>query len=55
MTVTLLNDEHQPLEAWSFIQAYPVKWSISGFNAQANEIVTETIDLSFQYFRRLEV
>ncbi len=55
VTVTLLNEEHQPLEAWSFIKAYPVKWAISGFNAQANEIVTETIDLSFQYFRRLEV
>ena len=55
VTVTLLNSEHDPLEAWSFIQAYPVKWSISGFNAQNNEIVIETVELSFQYFRRLEV
>lgn len=55
VTVTLLNSEHEPLEAWSFIQAYPVKWSISGFNAQNNELVIETVELSFQYFRRLEV
>jgi phage tail-like protein len=55
VTVTLLNSEHEPLEAWSFIQAYPVKWSISSFNAQINELVIETIELNFQYFRRLEV
>jgi len=55
ITVTLLNAEHDPLEAWSFVQAYPVKWSISGFNAQNNEIVIETVELNFQYFRRLEV
>jgi len=55
VTVTLLNADHEPLEAWSFVNAYPVKWSISGFNAQQNEIVTETIELNFQYFTRLEV
>ncbi len=55
ITVTLLNAEHQPLEAWNFVKAYPVKWSISNFNAQQNEIVIETIELRFQYFRRLEV
>lgn len=53
--VTLLNAEHEPLEAWSFVKAYPVKWSISGFNAQGNEVVVETIELSFQYFTRMEV
>ena len=55
ITVTLLNSEHEPLESWSFVKAYPVKWSISNFNAQQNEVVIETIDLSFQYFTRLEV
>lgn len=52
--VTLLNEKHEPLESWSFIQAYPVKWSVSGFSATDNEIVAETIELSYQYFRRLE-
>ena len=52
--VTLLNENHEPLESWSFIQAYPVKWAVSEFNATGNEIVAETIELSYQYFRRLE-
>ena len=55
VVVTLLNADHEPLESWSFVKAYPVKWSVSSFNAQQNEIVIETIELSFQYFRRLEV
>ena len=53
LTVTLLNSEHEPLEAWAFVQAYPIKWSISNFNAQQNELVIETIELNFQYLRRL--
>lgn len=55
ITVTLLNEEHQPLEAWGIIQAYPVKWSVSNFNAQNNEIAVESIELSFQYLRRLNI
>lgn len=55
ITITLLNTEHEPLESWSVVKAYPVKWSISGFNAQQNEIVVETIELVFQYFNRLEI
>lgn len=53
--ITLLNTDHEPLESWSIVKAYPVKWSISGFNAQQNEIVVETIELVFQYFNRLEI
>ena len=55
IVVTLLNSDHEPLESWSFVKAYPVKWSIGNFNAQQNEVVIETIELSFQYFQRLEV
>ena len=53
--VTLLNQDHEPLESWFFIQAYPVKWTIGNFDAQQNEVVIETIELSFQYFKRMEV
>ena len=53
--VTLLNEDHDPLEAWSFINAYPVKWSVADFNAESSEVAVETIELTFQYFRRVEV
>lgn len=49
--VTLLNDKHEALQLYSFFNAYPLKWSISDFNAEDSKLVIETIELSFQYFK----
>ncbi len=54
MTLVLLNSLHIPIQGWSFIQAYPVKWDISGINAQDNSIVVDSVELSYQYFKRLD-
>ncbi len=53
LQVILLNEVHEPLAGFNFINAYPVKWSISGLDAGRNEIVVETLELSYQYFRRI--
>jgi phage tail-like protein len=53
VTVTLLNGEHLPLQAWIFHNAWPTKWNIDGFDAEKNGIVVETIELSYQYFERV--
>jgi phage tail-like protein len=47
--VTLLNDMHLPVSAWSFKNAYPVKMAVSDLNAQSNSIVIETIELAYQF------
>ncbi len=53
VNVTLLNEEHQPLsDAFSFVNAWPVKWSVSDFKAQDNSIVVETLELAYNYFTR---
>ena len=49
--VTLLNAEHQPLQSYSVFGAWPKKWVISDFGAEASEIVIETLELSYKYFR----
>lgn len=49
--VTLLNDEHEPLQTYTVVGAWPKKWVISDFNAESSEIVIETLELSYQYFR----
>lgn len=55
VNVTLLNEQHQPLaETYSFIRAWPVKWSISDFKAQENAIVVETLELAYNYFTRIK-
>jgi phage tail-like protein len=50
--VKLLDKDHQPLQTWSFIKAWPVKWSVSEFKAAENAVVVETIELAYQYFKR---
>ena len=48
--VKLLNDQGDPLVAYNFVNAYPVKWAITDFNAQDSKLVIETLDLYYQYF-----
>ncbi|HNW50971.1 MAG TPA: phage tail protein [Prolixibacteraceae bacterium] len=54
LTVKLLNEEHKPLATWNVVHAYPVKWSISDFNAEESKIMIETIELVYNYFNVLE-
>lgn len=53
IVVSLLNENHEPLKSFAFINAYPLKWSISNFNAETSSIVIETIELYYQFFRTL--
>ena len=46
--VNLLDKTSTPVASWLFLNAYPVKWSISDLNATANEVVIETIELTYQ-------
>lgn len=49
--ISLLNTDHIPLYNWYLINAIPKRLEVSGFNAQTNEIVVETLVLSYQYFK----
>ncbi len=51
VNVHLLNDKHETLKLWEFIDAWPKKWSVSDLNAQENGIVIETLDLAYKYFK----
>ncbi len=48
--VTLLNDRHEPLQTYTFVNAWPRKWNVSDFNAEASEIVVESLEIAYQYF-----
>jgi phage tail-like protein len=45
--VFLLDGLRLPVRAWSFDNAYPVKWSMGGFNAMRGEVALETIELAY--------
>jgi phage tail-like protein len=45
ITITLLNDEGNPVMIWSVSQAWPVKCEGPGLKATGNEIAIESIEL----------
>lgn len=54
ITVVLLNSDHNPLQAWNFVNAWPVKWSIDGLQAKENKLMIESIEFAYQYYRRID-
>ena len=45
--VILLDDEAKPAASWLFLKAFPVKWSLSNFDASQKSLVIETIELAY--------
>jgi phage tail-like protein len=55
VNVTLLNELHNPLMGtFSFRNAWPVKWSISDLKSTENNIIIETLELSYTYFTKID-
>jgi phage tail-like protein len=48
LTVSLLSPDGRVSRAWTFLDAYPVAWSASGFSANDNAIAIETLTLAHQ-------
>lgn len=53
--VTLLDNTRIPIAAWLFLRAYPVKWTVSDLDANANSVVIETMELSYQSMQVMRV
>ncbi|MEQ9405957.1 MAG: phage tail protein [Cyclobacteriaceae bacterium] len=49
----LLGADNKPLMTWSFINAYPVKWSLSDFKSQENAIAIESLEFAYNYFKKV--
>ena len=49
--VTVLNDQHEPLQVYTFVNAWPKKWNISDLNAMSSDIIIESLELAYQYFK----
>jgi len=48
--VSLRDYEDKSIKSWSFEGAYPVKLSVSDFNAGKNELVIQTLELAYRRF-----
>ncbi len=50
--VQLLNSSGQPMVTWTFVDARPVKYLISELDAQKNDVLVETIEFTYTFFKR---
>lgn len=50
VNIILLNERGEPLRTWKLAHAIPKKWSVSDFDANANTIVVESLELTYRYF-----
>lgn len=48
LTISLLNEEHEPLMVWSVKQAWPTKVQSTDLKADGNETAIETIELAHE-------
>lgn len=51
--VYLLNEDGKSIRAWSFANAYPVKWEVDAFDSTKNDVAIETVELVYSYSIRL--
>lgn len=50
--VALNGAQGEVLRAWEFYSAYPVKWSVDGFNSTKNEVAVESMSFAYTYSQR---
>jgi phage tail-like protein len=51
LLISLLNESTVPLYNWYVVNALPKSLEISGIDAMNNQIVVESLTLSYQYFK----
>lgn len=52
MLISLLDKDADPVASWSITRAFPVKWTVGGFDAMKNEVAIETIELAYATLKR---
>ncbi len=54
--VSPLNKDNLPVYGgWLFVNAYPVKWTLSDFDANANQVVIETLEFAYKRVKTMIV
>ena len=44
-SIILMDDENNDVAQWDFVEAWPIKWTGPTFNATANEVAIDTLEL----------
>ena len=54
ITISLLNEEHEPVVTWGIKNAFPIKVQASDFKADGNEVAVETLELAHEGLKIIE-
>lgn len=52
IVVSLNGGAGEQLRTWEFHDAFPVKWSVDGFNSTKNEVAIEAMAFAYTYSQR---
>jgi phage tail-like protein len=55
LLVTLLNADGLPLVAWVFVNAWPLRWEVTGLDSLRNDVAVESMEFSYNYFERINL
>lgn len=55
LLVSLLNDQHVPVQSWYVVNAIPKSVEFSNLNAEESQVAIETLVLSYNYFNILNL
>ena len=53
--VMLLDSDSIPLYSWLFQRAYPVKWTVSDLDANANAVVIDRMELAYARYQSVRI
>ncbi|HMB62284.1 MAG TPA: phage tail protein [Eudoraea sp.] len=54
ITISLLNEEHEPVVTWGIKNAFPIKVQASDFKSDGNEVAVETLELAHEGLKIVE-
>jgi phage tail-like protein len=54
LSLILVDEEGNSKAQWDIVEAWPTKYSSSGFNAKNNEVVIETLELTHEGVTRVK-
>ncbi len=52
--IILLDENHEPLMKWEITHAWPKKWKFGELNAERSEVLIETIEFNYNFFKFVE-
>ncbi len=52
ISLTLIDEEGNPKSQWDIVNAWPTKYSPSGFNAKNNEVLIESFEIVHEGIKR---